>query len=322
MNQNSNLSHTHSKTNMNLATTTIQRINYLLSEQPSIRSFQWSPIMWGSTWSFLIISISSYIITSTTLHLLLLLLIRRGRPVPLGPIPALHSLAMSLISVIIFLGMLSSAVAEIRDTRWIWRRSKTPLQWLLCFPIGTRPSGRVFFWSYAFYLSRFMHVLRTFFTILRRRNLSFFQLFNHSILICMSFLWLEFSQSFQVIAILLMTLVFALVYAYRFWTEIGLRRARFPFVMNCHLVFLGCNLACHIGVLLLHFYKGGCNGMGAWFFNSVLNVFVLLVFLRSYIKTYYLIRENYFNVAASSISEVEDFVTSQTSNKPLSKKEM
>ncbi|KAF3669531.1 Elongation of fatty acids protein 3-like [Capsicum chinense] len=322
MNQNSNLSHIHSKTNMNLATTTIQRINYLLSEQPSIRSFQWSPIMWGSTWSFLIISISSYIVTSTTLHLLLLLLIRRGRPVPLGPIPTLHSLAMSLISVIIFLGMLSSAVAEIRDTRWIWRRSKTPLQWLLCFPIGTRPSGRVFFWSYAFYLSRFMHVLRTFFTILRRRNLSFFQLFNHSILICMSFLWLEFSQSFQVIAILLMTLVFALVYAYRFWTEIGLRRARFPFVMNCHLVFLGCNLACHIGVLLLHFYKGGCNGMGAWFFNSVLNVFVLLVFLRSYIKTYYLIRENYFNVSASSISEVEDFVTSQTSNKPLSKKEM
>ncbi|CAN4122785.1 unnamed protein product [Withania somnifera] len=272
---------------MNLAAATIQRINYLLSEQPSIRSFQWSPIMWGSTWSFLIISISAYIIISTTLHLLLLLIVGRRRPVPLGPVPS--SIA---------------SLSEIRDTRWIWRRSKTPFQWLLCFPIGTRPSGRVFFWSYAFYLSRFLHIFRTFFTILRRRNLSFFQLFNHSILICMSFLWLEFSQSFQVIAILLMTLVFSLVYGYRFWTEMGLRRARFPLVMNCHLVFLGCNLACHIGVLLLHFYKGGCNGMGAWFFNSVLNGFVLLVFLRSYRKTYHLIRENYFHVAASSIPQV------------------
>ncbi|MCD7459368.1 histone deacetylase [Datura stramonium] len=307
---------------MNLAAATIQKINYLLSEQPSVRSFQWSPIMWGSTWSFLIISISAYIITSATLHLLLLLFIGRRRPISLGPIPALHSLAMSLISATIFLGILSSAVAEIRDTRWIWQRSKTPVQWLLCFPIGTRPSGRVFFWSYAFYLSRFLHVFRTFFTILRRRTLSFFQLFNHSILICMSFLWLEFSQSFQVVAILLMTLVFALVYGYRFGTEIGLRRARFPFVMNCHLVFLGCNLACHIGVLVLHFYKGGCNGMGAWVFNSVLNGFVLLVFLRSYVKTYYLIRENYFTVASSSISEVEHFVTSQTSNKSVSTKEM
>ncbi|XP_049363202.1 elongation of fatty acids protein 3-like [Solanum verrucosum] len=302
---------------MNLASTTIQRINYLLSEQPSITSFQWSPIILGSTWSFLILSISAFILTSTTLHLFLLL-IRRRRPIPLGPIPALHSLSMSLISATIFLGMLSSAVAEIRDTRWIWRRSKTPLQWLLCFPIGTRPSGRVFFWSYTFYLSRFLHIFRTFFTIIRRRNLSFFQIFNHSILICMSFLWLEFSQSFQVIAILLMTLVFALVYGYRFWTEIGLRRARFPFVMNCHLVFLGCNLACHVGVLLLHFYKGGCNGMGAWFFNSMLNEFLLLVFLRSYVKTYYLIRRNYFSVVDSSISEVEDFViTSRTSKKDL-----
>lgn len=269
--------------------------------------------MWGSTWSFLILSISAYITTSATLHLLLLL-IRRRRPIPLGPIPAIHSLLMSLISFTIFLGMLSSAVAEIRDTRWIWRRSKTPLQWLLCFPIGTRPSGRVFFWSYAFSLSRFLHVFRTFLTILRRRNLSFFQLFNHSILICMSFLWLEFSQSFQVIAILLMTLVFYLVYGYRFWTEIGLRKARFPFVMNCHLVFLVCNLACHIGVLLLHFSKGGCNGMGAWFFNSVLNGFALLVFLRSYVKTYYLIRENYRNVAAESIS---NFETSPTCMKEM-----
>ncbi|OIT31548.1 PREDICTED: elongation of fatty acids protein 3-like [Nicotiana attenuata] len=301
--------------NLSLAAATIKRLNYWLSEQQSVVEFQWSPIMWGSTWSFLIISISTYIITSATLHLLLLLFIGRRRPIPLGPIPVLHSLAMSLISATIFLGILSSAAAEIRDTRWIWQRSKTPFQWLLCFPIGTRPSGRVFFWSYVFYLSRFLHIFRTFFTILRRRSLSFFQLFNHSILICMSFLWLEFSQSFQVIAILLMTLVFTLVYGYRFWIEIGFRRARFPFVMNCHLIFLGCNLACHIGVLLLHFYKGGCNGMGAWFFNSVLNSFVLLIFLRSYVKTYNLIRENYFHVAASSISQVGDFLTSQTSNK-------
>ncbi|KAL2339652.1 hypothetical protein Fmac_007592 [Flemingia macrophylla] len=26
------------------------------------------------------------------------------------------------------------------ETQWFWRRSKTPLQWLLCFPLGTRPS--------------------------------------------------------------------------------------------------------------------------------------------------------------------------------------
>uniref|UniRef100_A0A5B6Z0P8 Putative elongation of fatty acids protein 3-like n=1 Tax=Davidia involucrata TaxID=16924 RepID=A0A5B6Z0P8_DAVIN len=269
--------------------TMIQSLTFYLSEHPSIVGFRWSHAeSWGSTWSFLFSSICCYITLSLLLHLLLslsLILLRHNRrPIPLGPIPALHSLAMALISATIFTGILFSAAAEIRDTRWFWRRSKTPFQWLLCFPLGTRPSGRVFFWSYIFYLSRFLHTFRTYFTILRRRKLPFFQLFNYSILIFMSFLWLEFSQSFQVLAILLTTSVSSVVYGYRFWTAIGLPSACFPFVVNCQIVVLGCNLLCHVGVLLLHFMNGGCNGIGAWVCNSVLNGAILLLFMNSYLK--------------------------------------
>lgn len=268
-----------------MATQVIQTVKYWLSEHPTVVGFRWSPTQsWGSTWSFLFTSIAAYITFSAALHLILLLF-RRRRPVPLGPIPALHSLIMSLISATIFVGILSSAAAEIRDTRWFWGRSKTSIQWLLCFPLGTRPSGRVFFWSYAFYLSRFLHIIRTFFTILRHRRLYFLQLFHYSILICMSFLWLEFSQSFQVLAILSMTLVYAMVYGYRFLTAVGLLPpASFPLVINCQMMLLGCNLVCHCGVLLLHLFKGGCNGIGAWVFNSVLNAVILLMFFKFYAK--------------------------------------
>ncbi|KAI4327549.1 hypothetical protein L6164_019997 [Bauhinia variegata] len=270
---------------MGKTSTAIQYLNFYLSEHPAIVGFRWSHTQsWGSTWSFLFASIASYLVLSLFLHLLLALLLRRGRAVPLGPFPALHSLFVSLISFTIFAGILLSAAAEIRDTRWFWRRSKTPFQWLLCFPLGTRPSGRVFFWSYVYYLSRFFHMLRTIFTILRCRKLAFFQLFNNSILTFMSFLWLEFSQSFQVLAILSTTLVYSVVYGYRFWTGIGLRSACFPFVLNCQIVLLGCNLVCHVGVFLLHFFKGGCNGIGAWIFNSVLNAAILLLFLNFYVR--------------------------------------
>ncbi|KAM3286320.1 hypothetical protein P3S67_025119 [Capsicum chacoense] len=179
----------------------IQNVRYYLSEHPSVVNFRWSHSQsWGNTWSFLFTSIIAYVFFSVFLHFLLLLLFRHRRPLPLGPIPAVHSLSMALISLTIFTGILLSAAAEIRETRWFWRRSKTTtFQWLLCFPLGTRPSGRVFFWSYVFYLSRFLNILRTFFTIFNRRKFSFFQLFNHSILIFMSFLWLEFSQSFQIL---------------------------------------------------------------------------------------------------------------------------
>lgn len=239
----------------------------------------------GSTWYFVFTAISFYILAAIALDVLLFLF-RCRRPLPLGPIPALHSLAVALISAVIFVGMLLSAAAEIRDTRWFWSRTKisTPFHWLLCFPLGTRPSGRVFFWSYIFYLSRFLHLLRTFFTILRRRRLTFFRLFNQSINILMSFLWLEFSQSFQVLAILLDTLLYSVVCGYRFWTAIGLPRARFPFVVNCQAVLVACNLVCNFGVLLLHYTKGGCNGIGAWSFNSVLSGAISLLFLKFYAK--------------------------------------
>ncbi|KAF6166576.1 hypothetical protein GIB67_005438 [Kingdonia uniflora] len=266
----------------------IQSMKYWLAEHPSIVGFQWSPTQsWFSTWFFLFASISSYILLSLFLHFVLSIF-RRRRPVPLGLIPALHSLIMALISLLIFVGILFSSAAEIRDTRWFWIRSKTPLQWFLCFPLGTRPSGRVFFWSYVFYLTRFLHLFRTFFTILRHRKLTFFRIFNQSILICMSFLWLEFSQSFQVVAILLTTMVYSLVYAYRFWIGVGLPgNPCLMFVVNCQILLLGCNLVCHIGVLALHFLKGGCNGFGSWVFNSVLNGAILLLMLNFYVKMHF-----------------------------------
>ncbi|XVF61966.1 hypothetical protein PTKIN_Ptkin08bG0177900 [Pterospermum kingtungense] len=261
-------------------------ISYYLSQHPSIITFRWSHTQsWGSTWSFLVTSIALYLTISTLLHMFLSLLVKRNRSVSLGPIPALHSLVMSVVSAVIFAGILLSSAAEIKETRWFWRRSKTPFQWLLCFPLGTRPSGRVFFWSYIFYLSRFLHMLRTIFVIFRTRKLTFFHLFNSSILTIMSFLWLEFSQSFQVLAILFTTLVYSAVYGYRFWTGIGLPRACFPFVLNCQIVLLGCNLVCHVGVLMLHFMKGGCNGIGAWVLNSVLNGVILLLFLKFYVQS-------------------------------------
>lgn len=263
----------------------IQTLNFYLSEHPSIVGFRWSHTQsWGSTWSFIFMSIAIYIVTSLLLHLLLSIFLCHTKHIPLGPLPALHSLTVSIVSTIIFLGILLSTVSEIKETRWFWRRSKTPLQWLLCFPLGTRPSGRVFFWSYIFYLSRFLHMFITFFAILRRRKLVFLQLFYHSISTLMSFLWLEFSQSFQVLAILFTTLAYCVMHGHRFWTAFGLGGASLPLVLNFQMVLLGCNLVCHVGVLLLHLFRGGCNGIGAWVFNSILNGVILLLFVNFYVR--------------------------------------
>ncbi|KAG5085786.1 hypothetical protein JHK82_053183 [Glycine max] len=105
-------------------------------------------------------------------------------PVPLGPIPVLHSLSMSVISVTIFADLLVSAATEIKETRWLWQRYKTRSSGCYVSPLGRVPL-----------------------------------LFYHAISAFMSFMWLEFSQSFQVLAILFTTLVFSIMHGYRFWTS-------------------------------------------------------------------------------------------------------
>ncbi|KAF5792446.1 putative ELO family protein [Helianthus annuus] len=263
----------------------LHRLSHMVSEHPTVIGFRWSHVQsWGATWAFLFSSISFYFTLSTTLHVILLLFRHRSRPVPVGPIPAVHSLIMSVVSATILAGTLTSAAAEIRDTRWLWGRSKTTIHWLLCFPLGTRSSGRVFFWSYAFYLSRYLHVMRTFFTILRKRRLSLFHLFVNSIPIMMSFLWLEFSQSFQVLQIVFIAFTDSVVYGYRFWIEFGLPTASFPLVANIQMMLLVLNFICHCGVLFLQVWGGGCNGIGAWVFNSVINGAFLFMFLNSFVR--------------------------------------
>ncbi|GMH14737.1 hypothetical protein Nepgr_016578 [Nepenthes gracilis] len=109
----------------------------------------------------------------------------------------------------------------------------------------------------------------------------------------MSFLWLQFSQSFQVLGIIFTTMVSSVVYGYRFWKAVGLPSACFPFVLNCQIVLSGCNLVGHIGVLEVPFIKGRCNGIGAWWFNSVLNAVILILFLNFYTNNH--LRKGGFN---------------------------
>ncbi|WJX15810.1 hypothetical protein P8452_05911 [Trifolium repens] len=190
-------------------------MKYWLIDHPTIVWFRWSPSQsWGSTWPFLVTAIATYITAALTLHVILKIF-KRLHAVPLGPIPAIHYLIMSLISATIFTGILLSAGAELRDTR-------PRFLLVLCFlPLSVSP----------FVSNVLCH-----------------------------------SPSPE-------TLIFPAV-------------QQLYSLVNCQMILLGCNLVSHVGVLWLHLLRGGCNGIGAWIFNSVLNAAILFLFLKSYVNVH------------------------------------
>eukprot|EP01018_Ginkgo_biloba_P011946 Gb_34824 [translate_table: standard] len=240
-------------------------LRYWLAEYPVISRFRWDHNAWGSSWIFLFVSLALYLFL---IGFLKLVLIKRKRPLPLGPIPAIHNFILLIISLIIFVGCWEATAVEIKETRWIWRKSKSVPEWILCFPLGTRPTGRVFFWSYAFYLSKYYEFFNTFIRILRKMPLGFLHIFHHMMVVCMCFLWLEFSQSLQILGILTNTLVHMIIYSRFFCCNDELPPPYTKLAANCQIVQFVILCAGYVAMLRLHFTKEGCNGMVAWILNG------------------------------------------------------
>ncbi len=69
----------------------------------------------------------------------------RGRTLPLGPLPALHNLVLTLWSLAMFLGTAHEALRV---------SAADGAEWLLCLPPGTVVAGRLYWWSYVYYVSK------------------------------------------------------------------------------------------------------------------------------------------------------------------------
>jgi hypothetical protein len=93
---------------------------------------------------------------------LLLRALLGGRAVPLGPLPALHNLVLMLWSLAMFVGTAHEA--------WRLTAASGDAVWLLCLPVGTAVQGRLWWWSYVYYVSKARKRLRMRPRRPRRRN--------------------------------------------------------------------------------------------------------------------------------------------------------
>lgn len=243
-------------------------VRYWLAHHPVVAEFHWDHNVWGSSWLFLILAIVGYVVF---IQMVKLSLRWRRRAVPLGPIPALYNLILLLASLLMFVGCWQSAVAEIAETRWLWRRSKTSLEWILCFPLGTRPAGRVFFWSYIFYISKYYEFIGTFIVLFQKQNPTAGHVFRNAMVVVMCFLWLQFSQSLQILTLLSSTGLYIIMYVYFFLCRVGFAPRLNNVVRYCQIGQYVVMTLASIVLVGLHFKKEGCSGMGAWFFGALID---------------------------------------------------
>lgn len=91
---------------------------------------------------------------------------------------------------------------------------------VFCTPPGTRPTGRLWFWSYIYYLSKFYEFFDTILLLLKAKPASFLHVFHHAGVVLMSWLWVDQVQTLQFGGLLANTAVHVVMYFYYFLTTL------------------------------------------------------------------------------------------------------
>lgn len=209
-------------------------------------------------------------------------LVLAGRTVPLGPLPALHNLVLLLWSAAMFVAAAHTALGV--------TSASGDASWLFCYSPGQRAAGRLFFVSYAYYLSKYYELLDTVLRVLKGQPLTVLHVFHHAVVLVMAFSWLEYRQSLQVVGLLTNTGVHVIMYGYYLASSLGLKPGKLvkQLITSSQIVQFLFSLVCSLPFLAMHFFTrpGGCAGFPAWAFNCTFNVLLLLLFRDFHRKTY------------------------------------
>ncbi|MQL74718.1 hypothetical protein Taro_007089 [Colocasia esculenta] len=253
-------------------------MRWWLVEHPAVAAFEWKPLRtWGSSPFFAASAVLAYLVLTLLLRPLLL----HGHSTPLRRrfvrlISPLHNAFLLLLSLAMAVGCSLAAAAQMPSPSW-----------LFCFPpSSTSARGPVFFWAYAFYLSKLVELVDTLLILLAAdsRRLSFLHVYHHAVVVVMCYLWLTARQSLLPVALVTNASVHVVMYGYYLCSSLGWRwpprwkRA----VTSCQIVQFCFSFAVSMVFLWLHFFGAGgdgCSGFWAWVFNAFFNASLLALFL-------------------------------------------
>mmetsp|Transcript_16125 Transcript_16125/g.41911 ORF Transcript_16125/g.41911 Transcript_16125/m.41911 type:complete len:260 (-) Transcript_16125:96-875(-) len=191
---------------------------------------------------------------------------------------ALHNFILCSGSAVMLAGCAYEAMQEARRLH--------SFQWLFCLDVGTHVKGPLYFWSYIYYLSKYYELLDTVILVLKGRALTFLHVAHHSMVLVMAYLWLECSQSLQVLALLFNTGVHVFMYFYYFMCSIGRPPKWKKAITNIQIWQFVSSFLLSVPFWWIHYTVKPCSGFQAMVFNTVFNLMLLFLFANFHRKSY------------------------------------
>ncbi|GAV61128.1 ELO domain-containing protein [Cephalotus follicularis] len=259
-----------------MTTNILSTLQYWLVDHPKIQHFSWAQgENLGSSWEFLLSTILTYLSLTFLLSNVQLPFLKPQ--VMIKPFLILHNINLLVLSFTMALGCTLSIFSHLPNVNYI-----------ICFPKHTKPTGPLFFWTYIFYLSKILEFLDTLLIIFSNsiNRLTFLHVYHHATVLVMCYLSLYTSESMFSLVLVTNSSVHMLMYTYYLSCALGVRPKWKRLVTDCQIVQFWSSFFIMLVICIYHFTGEGCSGIWGWFFNAVFISSLLVLFTQFYSKNY------------------------------------
>lgn len=157
-------------------------------------------------------------------------------------------------------------------------------EWFFCETPSDKPAtGKLYFWSYVYYISKYYELLDTILAILNGSSIPFFYLhiFHHTCVLFMAFAWLQSRQTLQFGGLIFNTFVHVIMYYYYSQKALGVRVSWKQWITRVQIIQFVWSFLCFAVTCSQLAAKGfdGCAGTTPMLANLAFNMTLLWSFV-------------------------------------------
>lgn len=193
-------------------------------------------------------------------------------------IPAVHNLFLSVASAVILMGCLYESIKESKRVGSVF--------WMICLSKGTPMQGGLYFWSYMYYLSKYVEFIDTLLLAAKNKPIGFLHIFHHTLVVPMAYLWLYDAQSSQQLGLMVNCFIHIIMYYYYFLCSIKIYPKWKKLITNSQIVQFVFSFLVTLPFWYPAIVHGQCSGLNAMIFNALFNAALLALFIDFHRRTY------------------------------------
>lgn len=211
---------------------------------------------------------------------------RNRPPVSLRAATFLHNVFLCVLSAAMGAGVLAEVI-RVLIRRTAVEGPLAAVRAVLCDPSGESMSGRMGWWMYVFYASKFYELGDTLIMVLKKRPLNFLHVYHHSIVIPLFYVYMSTSMVLQWILVVANSSVHVAMYYYYAMSAIGQKVWWKKYITQAQIIQFIIDLTATWPYPFLYFSQSGCSGsMRGWLFGQAVGASFFKLFCDFYFRSY------------------------------------